>query len=400
MGVLDMRHLVGARGRNRIRAIDPLRGFAMLLAIAQHAYHLIDPERVGEILNLLVYTATRMASVAFMTVSGMMIGYFLYSGRPADEVVRRFRRRALFLLAFAHPAIHLAYYFGPQEDRWGVFWSRIFFEGTITDTIALSLLVSPLLLLRLRPRAIAALALALVFTTPVIVFFWPPTEGLAQAIKIFLFGRMDHEPTPISMDWPLVPWVAIFLCGSLAGRMLADARTGQIGIDELVRRLLRAGAWLAVPGVVYLAGYKALRFAFTDVWPERVFQILWPTRTTGLLPLYLAVLCGVLAFLLWRLDLKGRIDRASWALSVFGRTSLFTYVAQFVFVFSVPGLFGWKGELGLGGVISLAIFATVCTWILAYAYGRARGWIGRTDYRDQLAAAGDSPLVRGDASEI
>ncbi len=393
-----MRHLVGARGRNRIRAIDPLRGFAMLLAITQHAYHLIDPERVSELSNLLVYTATRMASVAFMTVSGMMIGYFLYSGRPADEVVRRFRRRALFLLVFAHPAIHLACYLGPQEDRWGVFWHRIFFEGTITDTIALSLLLSPLLLVRLPPRAIAGVAIALLVSTPVVVFFWPATEGVAQAIKIFFFGRMDDEPGPISMDWPLLPWIAIFLCGSLAGRMLADARTGRIGIEALVRRLLRTGAWLAVPGIVYLAGYKALRFAFTDVWPERVFQILWPARTTGLLPLYLAVLCGVLALLLWRLDGLGRIDRASWALSVFGRTSLFTYVTQFVFVFSVPGLFGWKGELGLGGVAALAVFATICTWVLAFAYGRARGWIGPTDYLDQLAAARDSPLVRPGAA--
>jgi len=140
---------------------------------------------------------------------------------------------------------------------------------------------------------------------------------------------------------------------------------------------------------------RLLRGAYGPALGPFLTELLSPDRTTALLPAYLAILAALLAALLVYADGKGRYDRLLWALSVLGRTSLFTYVIQFVFVHSVPAWLGLKGTLDLGGTVALAAGATLLTWLCAYAYGRGRGWLGPDDYGSLRRLGGASPLGGG-----
>ena len=378
----------------------------MVLVVTQHAYHLVDKQAATGLANLLVYGVTRMASVAFMAVSGMMISYFLLearaggSGRTPGEVAARFRRRALFLLLFAHPAIQIARMGNLDEPSlgvWGQLVHRLIYDFPITDTIALCLLLAPPLMLRLSPGGLLALAAGLLAVTPAARLLWQPAAALPSVIEAALFGTVSDQPI-IGVGWPLIPWLGIFLLGGLAGGLLARARRGEIGLPALVRRLLVQAAALLGVGLALVAAYKLFRLTGSVAVPELVFQVLYPDRTTALLPIYLSLLTLLLAGLLWHIDWRGRYDRALWGLSVLGRTSLFTYVTQFVFVHSLPAACGLRGRLDLAGVLGIALMAVAATWLLAYGYGRARRWIAADDYQALCALGGGAPLLRARAS--
>jgi hypothetical protein len=343
-----------------------------------------------------------MASVAFMAVSGMMISYFLLearaagSGRTPGQVAARFRWRALFLLVFAHPAIQLARLGNldaPELGVWGQLVHRLIYDFPITDTIALCLVLAPPLMLRLSPAGQLALAVGLLAVTPAVRLLWQPSAALPSVLEAALFGTVSEQPM-VGVGWPLAPWLGIFLLGGLAGGLLARARRGEISLPALVRRLLVQAAWLFGVGCALVAAYKLLRITRSGAVPELAFQVLYPDRTTALLPIYLSLLTVLLAALLWHVDWRGRYDRVLWGLSVLGRTSLFTYVTQFVFVHSLPAACGLRGRLDLAGVLGIAAMAVAATWLLAYGYGRARGWIAADDYRALCALGGGSALLR------
>lgn len=183
----------------------------MVLVIAQHAYHFVHPEAASETLGTAIYTGTRMASVAFMAISGMMISYFLQTRASPHEVVVRYRRRAVFLLLAAHPAIRLARFFNVDtEGNTPVqeLIDRMVFDFPITDTIALCLLVAPPLLLRLRRNQIAMLAGVLLVGTLPVMIFWHPESVVGRVTQEVYFGWRSSGRV-LSIGWPLIPWLGI-----------------------------------------------------------------------------------------------------------------------------------------------------------------------------------------------
>jgi uncharacterized membrane protein len=389
-------------GPDRLLAIDPLRGGAMVLVIVQHAYHFVDPAVATPLSDTLVYGVTRTALVAFVALSGTMLAYFMASAREGAArrspaaVAARYRRRALFILCLAHPAIQVARMANlddPGLGVWGQLVQRLLFDFPITDTIALCLLVAPPILSRLRSAWVSAVAAGLLLATLGALIAWHPESAVGRALEAGLFGTTTPDPV-VSVGWPFVPWLGVFLLGAWPGELLAAVRTGRTDVPTVVGRLLRAAAWLGALGVALSAGYKVLRRTQSGVLDDAVFRVLYPDCTTGLLPLYLAGLAVLLAGLLWSVDVKRRYDRALWALSVFGRTSLFTYVVQFVFVHSIPAALGLRHRLDAAGVAALAVVAIGVTGVFAWAYGRFRGWIAPDDYAALRASQGRSPLTR------
>lgn len=365
-------------GPGRILSVDSMRGFAMVLVMLQHAYQVVDPGRISPLTDLAIYLPTRMASVAFMSVSGMMISYFLFSSANWDAVYRRFARRALFLMIFAHTAIHLTRYFYLTPVGPATIWNHILFDYPITDTIALCLLIAPLIIRRTTPTVRAAIAAALLIVPLAVIIFWRPTDTVPLVLKAALFGN-PPELSPINVGWPLLPWLGIFLCGSIAGQALARTRKGDLPVELLVASMRRIGLYLFIVGMILTAAYKIYK-PWIDPADHFLFDALYPSRTTSLLPVYLGSLLWIFAFFVQRIDLDHRYDRLAWALSVFGRTSLFTYVVQFLFVHSLPGLIGWQWTIGPGGFIALFLFALPMTWLCSYTYGRMRGWISPSDF--------------------
>ena len=176
-------------GRDRILSVDSMRGIAMILVIMQHCYHLIDPNKVNPVADMALYGITRMASVAFMAISGVMISYFLYYKPDPRQVYRRFAKRALLLVLVGHPAISIFRYFY-FDDRPYKLLHNMTHEYPILDTIALSLLIAPFLIRKLSGPARVAVAVGLIAVTPFVKFLWMPGSTGLDYLKEALFG--DH----------------------------------------------------------------------------------------------------------------------------------------------------------------------------------------------------------------
>jgi len=374
-GTTTTHHHVGS---NRILSVDSMRGLAMVLVILQHCYQVVDPHRITAISDLIIYLPTRMASVAFMAVSGMMISFFLYSTVDWKRVYRRFAKRAVMLLLVGHAAIHVARYFYYDPVGLQTLLDHILYDYPITDTIALALLTAPFIIRFVGTRSRAMIAVALLAVTPVVLILFRPTGEAALVVRGLVFGGVPGSHWAV-VGWPLLPWVGIFLCGSLLGQALAQVRTGAASLNDLVRQMRRAGTVLMAAGVILTGAYKAAAYLFGPFDPV-VFNALYPSRTTSLLPIYLAVLLWTFAYLMAAIDGRGQTGRVAWALSVFGRTSLFTYVNQFIFVHSLPALLGLKWKIGVAGFVVLFLCALPASWLVSFAYGRIRGWIVAGDY--------------------
>ncbi len=368
--------------RNRIHSVDVLRGFAMVLVILQHSYLSVNMQAIPPLVDFLLWNMTGLAAVAFVSISGMIYSYFLYTRPDWRLAYRRYAKRAAFLLLAAHLVINvMSYYFNASGKQYSsgyeAFLSLVVFNFPITDTIAFCLLVAPVFVIGMcnhrRVAAISAMLLSAVFVRA----FVNPVNAGWTILQEATFGGLG---VPRVFWFPLVPWLAIFLSGSFAGYALACHKNGTLKVSAMVKRINRGGLLLAGCAAVLLMGYKVLKMAMGSTWDPHIFLAIYPGQTTALLPGYLAFLALLFAVLLKEIDISGRYNRLFWILSVFGRTSLFTFVIQFAVVESAPALLGLKGTISLVGFIFLFAAGSMLTWLSAYFYGRWRGWISENDY--------------------
>ena len=359
----------------------------MVLVILQHSYLSVNTRLIPHAADLLLWMVTHLAAIAFVSISGTVFTYFLCTQSIWKTTYRRYALRAVFLILVAHPAINSARWFFRVTDSIPPlsFLDSIIFDIPITDMIAVCVLVSPFLILRLGTGLRSLVVVTLWVVAPVAVAFLTSAGPRWVIWKEVIFGAIED---PLVFWWPLAPWLAIFLAGSFAGYALARLKQGELTADSLVRGLKRVGIVLALLGIFLTIGYKVLKMAYGREWSPELFGAIYPGQTTTLLPGYLAVLAGLFAALLRRIDMSGHYDRFLWFLSILGRTSLFTFVIQFAVVESVPALLGLKEILGLGGFIILFVLGLAVVWVLAYGYGRLRGWFSANDYGECVAAAG------------
>jgi len=247
----------------------------------------------------------------------------------------------------------------------------------ITDMIAICMLVSPLFIIYLGPATRVVIIAAMLVSAVLIRAYVIPNNTLLMILQELTFGGLG---IPKVFWFPLMPWLAIFLSGSFAGYALMCHKKGTLEVSAVVRMLNRSSLFLAVCSIVLVLGYKMLKMTFGSTWNPNIFLAIYPGQTTAILPGYLAALAFLCAVFLKETDIMGRYNRLFWLLSVFGRTSLFTFVIQFAIIESVPALLGMKGTLGPVGFVMLFIAGSILIWASAYLYGRWRGWISENDY--------------------
>jgi len=358
----------------------------MVLVILQHSYLSVNTRLIPRAADLLLWMVTQLAAVAFVSISGTMFSYFLFREPNWKVTYRRYALRAVFLILVAHPTINSARWFFRVTDSIPPlsFLDAIIFDIPITDMIAVCVLISPVLILRLGTELRSLVVVTLWVAAPLAVAFLTSAGPRWVIWKEVIFGAIGD---PLVFWWPLTPWLAIFLTGSFAGHALVRLKLSELTADSLVRGLKKVGILLALLGMILTIGYKVLKMSYGREWNPELFGAIYPGQTTALLPGYFAVLAWLLAVLMYRIDISGRYDRFVWFLSILGRASLFTFIVQFAVVESVPALLGLKGTLGLSGFMVLFVVGLAVVWILAYGYGRMRGWFTENDYGECVAAA-------------
>jgi len=371
------------RRKERLFAVDILRGFAMVLVILNHAYQNVNRTIMPYSVETIVMTVTNLSAVAFVFISGSTLSYFLYSHSDWKAVYRRYVARATLFLLFAHPLINLAvhfYYLIIDPGRFS-FYELMTIGFPITDTIALCMLLSPLIIIRCKPALRALIIVMLwVITVPAVIII-NPTDPSSVAIKKFLFGATRQ------WNYPIVPWLAIFLSGSFMGSILNSVKQGTLDLTMAMRKMKKIAVLLAICSSVLSLGYILLKVFFQNKWSPGLFDALYPRQTSLLLPGYIAVLYWLFSFYLKRVNMSGLYGRIDWFLSIFGRTSLFTYTAQFVLVFSMPDVLHYSGTLGFFGFLKLFAITLTATWLLSYLYGHYRGWFAGNDFEENVRTA-------------
>ena len=361
----------------------------MLLVILQHSYLNADSALFSDSGKWLMWTTTNLAPIAFVAVSGAASTYSLLSKSDWCRAYQQAIVRAFLLLTVAHFLINLSSYpwalhqglLRGSEDLLLV--EQLALGFPITDTIALCLLISPALVVYFGHRSRAILIVVLIAISIAVTGLVVPTSDHFPLLREALFGVLGdfrENGEPKTFWWPLVPWLGVFLSGSYFGEGLVRFAHGTLDARALVIQLVRSTAALGTCSLVLTLGYLVLKARYQQDWGPEIFRAMYPSRTTTLLPGYLALLALILAAVTYVVNVQGHFDRILWLLSVFGRTSLFAFVIQFLIVESGPAVLGLTGTLGPLGVLFLFSSSLVLVWLLSYLYGQLRGWITDNDY--------------------
>lgn len=316
----------------RVGAIDFARGALMLAIIAGHALVNLAPAHRDFVL---VLEHLLSGTVGFVTVSGMLIGWFAVA-KPAAfaRICARYRLQAARLLLIAHPMIAIELYLphAPAGASFVTFATRTLF---VTDTLAFLFVVVVPLIRRVPAPVRVALGAGLILANTVANLLHP--GGRATALIHDLFDGVDPSQRHVLFsDYGFLPITGMFLIGSWVGDRLAQAQLA--GRERAFHiRLVSISAILFVTAAVLVGTWAAIHRGEH----HEMARLLYPDYENTLYPAYLA---GTLLLVAGasRLDLQRPLARA---VTLIGKTSLFVYVAQYVLVQTLPYLFGWQGEL-------------------------------------------------------
>jgi uncharacterized membrane protein len=350
------------RAAQRIRGIDAARGAAMLFACLAHfGEGFFTPRHDVTSMFRLDYIGM-VASPTFMLLSGTMLGLLSrQSGDRFPAVRDKLIDRGLWMLTIGHVIIlgaHVA-----LTPGWDKLWRWEF----ITDSIAVSIILGPLLVRQLGSRTRLASALALFALSWVAVYAWHPGPLWLRVVKDGLVGNdMAHgEIDVLPYNFPLCQWFAIYLGATTAGEWLAGA-SRTMRPAGIAWRCLQAGAISLTLAILAFAGgrfgplpVRMLTSPFQKFPPGIVYVLSY-----GGVGLAVAAACLLASE--WP-PASAAIDK----LATIGRASLFVFIFQYYLYFAI------LYRLPVAPAWSWPIVFLVSLWLvsLAAAWWDRRGYI-------------------------
>jgi uncharacterized membrane protein len=202
-----------AAPRERLHALDWLRGIAVLVMAECHVFNaLLAPEYRSASWFSVLNWLNGFVAPAFLLVSGGVMGMNLQRGWEKGTARRWRRVGQIFVVAYLlHlPTPLLWQYFGPRGPHLIELWTKMDILQCIAGSLAIILLLVPVTRTpRIHRAACAALGiLAATCATP--VASWAAGVGAPKWLLNYLW------PTGVG-KFPLVPWAAFPLIGVCLG---------------------------------------------------------------------------------------------------------------------------------------------------------------------------------------
>jgi hypothetical protein len=362
----------------------------MLIVFAGHSIFLMSastPPLVVRASDLAVNVCVPM----FMCISGMTMWYLLmhHPGEPR-RTAYRYAKRALLLLAGCHIMITLGTWplYWDKHSLLEVFWRR----WHITDAIAFCMFLAPVLIMKLDDTKRLLLAVALLLGSRTIASFWHPEATALGFVKELLFGSNDYDSTPVLLNiYPMVPFLATFLLGTvLLPALLRRLEEG--GPKSAIMFLYRTSSVLLALGGIGVLAYLGLHKLLDHQRHADILAFFYPSRVWTLLPLQCAVGALFLIFIIWRYLSRKQYSRLDFVLTVFGRTSLFAYVAQYFVIQAIPAAAGCAGAVPMLIWAPLVVLLAAVMFLVSFAYARFRGYVAEGEYRAVQASVSGPPV--------
>jgi uncharacterized membrane protein len=246
----------------RLLSLDALRGVAVVLMMEQHLgvwlWHVADPTRAG-VAQAPLYMAINglggLAAPTFITLAGVGTSLLVASRTAADPAApgldATLVRRGLVLLGFGYLLNWLTpSWFSPGS------WFVLHLMG-------LAIATAPLWR-RLPNAVLLALEFVLLGVT-VAAQHWLRTPVVLTNDAMRDLGRAGGalRLALVEGQFPVLPWLGVFLAGMVAGRWLVQGQPARIG--QLCRVCLALGFTLMVLGLA-AAEVPALHFLRTAPW--------------------------------------------------------------------------------------------------------------------------------------
>ncbi len=341
--------------QDRVRAIDWLRGIAVLFMIQCHALFLLTPELRAGVWAKRLLKLDSLVAPAFIFSAGFALALVMVrsaaGGTLRQRIPRNLRRIGEVLVVAT--LVNWAWFPLLREPKW-------VFRMDILQCVGVCLLlVLPVAAaLASRPRVL----LAVTFVLAMAVFTVAPLGEQVEGPWATLTNKSDFAP------FPLLPWLGFAWLGAFAGTV-----TGAWGRAGLVRALVL----LTGLGV---AGTLAADFLF-QLYPPHRFFVSNPADSAA----RFAWVCAVLLGLLWlegRLSAGAAPSRLRRFIEVFGTSSLSAYFFHEMLLFyRIGGVFSftrfWGDRSGWAQYWLLLAVLIGLTFLLCVAVDRMEAWARR-----------------------
>lgn len=347
----------------RLLSLDALRGVAVVLMMEQHLgvwlWHVADPTRAG-VAQAPLYMAINglggLAAPTFITLAGVGTSLLVASRSSGVDLV--LVRRGLVLLGFGY----LLNWLTPSWFSLGS-WFVLHLMGLAIVTAPLWRRLSSAVLLALEAVLLAVTVAAQHWLrTPVLTTneFMRDLDRPGGALRLAL----------VEGQFPVLPWLGLFLVGMVVGRWLVAERSERVG--SLCRVCLALGFTLMVLGLA-AAQVPALDFLRAAPW-SRVVSVRTSFYPAG--PgIVLLLQAGVLLMLHVALQIERSKqaaggDRDAGVLVCLGRASLTLLLVHVVLFREISRPLGaWQAFSWPVSLLIIAAWIALCA-VFARAWQR------------------------------
>jgi uncharacterized membrane protein len=326
--------------QERVRAIDWLRGIAVLFMVQCHALVLLTPElRQSQTTKALLYVDGLVAP-AFLFAAGFALALLLVrsaaSGKQGERLGRNLRR-TLQVLGVA-TLVNWMWFPLFREPKWLV-------RMDILHCVGLSLLlVLPVAAaLASRPRVLRGVALALAL----VVFFLLPFGEAATGPWAYVLNKSTGAV------FPLLPWLGFTWLGAYAGAVAGEQ--GRAGLFRALLFLIGLGA----------AGSLAAE-PLRDLYPEHRFFVTNPSNAAERSLWVCLVLLGLMG-LERRMAPGAAPSRVRRFVETFGTSSMSAYFFHEALIYY--RFFGFSFEKVWGNRSGWGQYALLTVVIIGLTYG-------------------------------
>jgi uncharacterized membrane protein len=340
---------------NRVGQIDALRGTAMLFVLAAHC--LTVTFRYDHSLTVSILERVFMiASPSFVLISGIVMGLQYKLHETSFSHLRpSMIDRGLFLLTIVHLVIGVTHYiyFGG--------WAGATKFIMITDAIGIAVILSTVLLPRVRFAGRIALACALFGVSWVLMGVHLQNHGI-ELFKEVVLGSTDNFRA--MNGFVIVPWISFFLIGTCFGEHIGTLLISKTK-EKLHTFLLRSGLSFVFGALIVKLIYVGLRlFGLVQAKADFLYRLssLFQKYPPG--PVYFTFFSGIALLILYIMFVYSEnkiVERYSILVSVLGRNSLYVFIVQF-YVYYI--ILNYIRLYVPSHWLLLALFYFVSTWAI------------------------------------